>query len=243
VIVLLWLLIAACSETAGPATEEPLPPVADPPEMVEAREKMVEEQVKRIGVTAVRVLEAFRRVPRHAFLPEGLWSAAYHDRALRRPDGETITAPDLSGAMLQTLELSAESRVLECGTRSGWLTALLAAAAGEVFTVDARPDASRKARRTLASLSIDNVHFRVGDPLLGCPEEGPFDAIVVNGAVPHVPRNLYESLAQGGRIVAPVGVPGENQTLIVVEQGDPEPRKTRAVLSVRFGLLARPATD
>ena len=233
------LLLLACSGSE-PVEPAPLAPVEDPPELAAARARMVDEQVARIGVTSSLVLQAFRSVPRHAFLPESLWEVAYDDRAVTRPDGETITAPDLSGAMLQSLMLGPESRVLECGTRSGWLTALLAGVAAEVFTVDARPEATGGAIRTLNRLSIKNVRYRTADPILGWPEEGPFDAIVVNGLVPHVPVTLYESLVPGGRIVAPVGDPGRTQTLILSVRGETEPLKTRSILAVRFGMLARP---
>jgi protein-L-isoaspartate(D-aspartate) O-methyltransferase len=203
---------------------------------------MVKDQIARIGVTDERVLDSFRHVHRHRFLSPGLWSMAYEDRAVRRPDGETLTAPDLTGVMLQSLALTEGARVLECGTRSGWLTALLAHMVGTkglVCTIDARAPSTERARKMVRDeLGFRNVRFLTADPVRGYPEEILFDAVVVNGVVEHIPVNLYLSLRPGGRIVAPVGRPGEPQSLILAIRGDGEPRATRPILTVRFGRLA-----
>ena len=238
---ILIVLAAACGDAppggVAPFAPAPLPPPS--PERDAAIERMIEAQIRPMGVKSERVIAAFRRVTRDAFLPPGLRPLAFEDRAVRRPDGEAVTAPDLAGAMLETLALGPDSRILECGTRSGWLTALLAVAGGEVFTIDARPEATAGAQAALGLLGIGNVRFRVGDPAAGWPEESPFDAVVVNGAVPHIPRALYEMLVTGGRILAPVGAPGEEQTLVLSVKGGPEPLETRAILTVRFGALPR----
>jgi protein-L-isoaspartate(D-aspartate) O-methyltransferase len=226
----LILLLLACSDP--PATA----PVLD---LDAARERLIDGPVRRMVGDDDRVIEAFRRVHRHRFLPEEMWGEAYEDRALRRPDGETVTAPDLTAGILTTLELTEDAKVLECGTRSGWLTALLATLSGEVFTVDARPDVSERAAALLGELGLSNVRYRVGDPHLGWPEEAPFDAVVINGVVPHIPKDLYRMLVPGGRILAPVGRPGERQSLILSVRGEEEPQKTRAVLTVRFVPLSR----
>jgi protein-L-isoaspartate(D-aspartate) O-methyltransferase len=193
--------------------------------------------VAKIGVTDPRVLDLLRAVDRRVFLPPDLWPRAWDDGAIPRPDGETVSAVDLTAAMLAALELEPGSRVLECGTRSGWLTALLARAAGRVFTVDARPEATEGARRVLALLGIGNVAFRTGDPEAGWPGETAFDGVVVNGRVEHIPRALYGALKPGGRILAPVGPAGAAQTLILSVRGEGEPASTRALLSVRFAPL------
>jgi len=242
------LILAGCGEarpavgsdvdsTTESAEEAPSGPIPDPPELRAARARMVDTQIRKIGVTSDRILDAMLAMPRHAFLPEESWGAAYDDRSVRRPDGESVTAPDLTGAMLQTLDIADGARVLECGTRSGWITALLASQAAEVLTIDARPEFIEKARNLLARMEIRNVRFRVGDPCAGWPEEGPFDAIVLTGAVPHIPKALYAMLADGGSLLAPVGYPGETQTLIHVVKGNAEPKSTRAILSVRFRAL------
>jgi protein-L-isoaspartate(D-aspartate) O-methyltransferase len=204
---------------------------------------MIEEQVRRIGVTSERVVAAMREIDREAFLPPALRPRTWREHAIKRPDGETITAPDLTAAMLQSLDLGPDDLVLECGTRSGWLTALLARLAGRVLTVDARPEATAGARRVHRLLGIENVEYRTADPLAPWPGKGPFDAVVVNGAVPAVPVELYRLLEPGGRLLAPVGVPPESQVLILTVRGDDTPQLTRPVLTVRFGKLARGASE
>jgi len=210
---------------------------ADPPpgdRLAAARARLVDEVVAPRGVSDPRALHALRTVPRHLFLPEDRWDVAYEDRAVRRPDGRTVTAPALSAYMLEKLALDPDSRVLECGTRTGWFTALLATAAGEVVTIDAREEVSTDARATLGRLSIGGVDFRVGDPAAGAPDAAPFDAIVLNGHVRHVPRALYAQLRPGGRLLAPVGVAGKPQTLILVVKGAGGPERTEALIAVRF---------
>ncbi|MCU0726077.1 MAG: protein-L-isoaspartate O-methyltransferase [Planctomycetes bacterium] len=234
------VLAAACAPSAPPAAPAvfgPVPPGPETTEIREARERLIAGPVAKIGVTDPRVLDTLRSVDRRVFLPPELWPRAWEDGALRRPDGETLTAVDLAAAMLAALEISPDSKVLECGTRSGWLTALLARAAKRVFTVAARPETTRAARRGLCLLGVGNVSFRTGDPGAGWPEEAPFDAVLVNGRVDHVPRALYAALRPGGRILAPVGPAGGSQTLVLSIRGDTEPRSTRALLSVRFAPL------
>lgn len=241
--ILLALLAACGGDPATAPAEPPPPPVAaapDTPALAAAREKMIEEQVLPMGVADAAVLRALRTVPRHAFVPASLAPEAYADRALRRPDGEVLPAPGLTAATLAVLDLAPDARILECGTRTGWLTALLATVArdGRVVTVDARPRVQARARGVLAGLGIGNVEYVVADPL-AAPAGGPFDAIVVNGVVPHLPKALYAALVPGGRLLAPVGEPAEPQTLILTVRGTETPRETRPILSVRFGPLPR----
>jgi protein-L-isoaspartate(D-aspartate) O-methyltransferase len=224
------LLSVACGS-------EPPIPTADGPALAAAREKMIEETFPARGIDSTIVYAAFRRVPRAAFLPPDLRPRAWEDRAFARPDGETITAPFLSAAMLQSLSVEKGSRVLECGTRSGWFTALLAATGASVTTVAPRVTTIEGARRRIDALGLRGVTFRIGDPLSA--PDGEFDAIVVNGAVRHIPRALYARLAPGGRILAPIGEPTEVQTLVLAVRGQGEPRSTRALLPVRFGALRR----
>jgi len=230
------LLLAVLCVACGRA--EPVP-VADGPALAAARERLLAERFVPRGIDSEVVFAAFRRVPRAAFLPEELRDRAWEDRAFSRPDGETVTAPFLSAAMLQSLRIGPGSRVLECGTRTGWFTALLAATGARVVTVDPRPAASRRAKTVLDALGLAGVEFRTGDPLAPPPGDEAFDAIVVNGAVRHIPRGLYRRLTPGGRIVAPIGEPGEVQSLIRSVRGEGEPEETRALLTVRFGPLRR----
>jgi protein-L-isoaspartate(D-aspartate) O-methyltransferase len=243
-LVLLVLLAAACDAPPGAGTAEqvgfvPVPLTPETPGKTAARERMIEEQVRRIGVDSERVIAAMSSIDREAFLPPALRPQTFEDHAIERPDGETITAPDLTAAMLHSLDLAPGDLVLECGTRSGWLTALLSRLAGRVLTIDARRPATEGARRVISMLGIDNVEFRTGDPLKGWQEKGPFDAIVVNGAVPAAPVVLYRALKPGGRLLVPVGVPPDSQVLILTIRGDETPRETRPVLTVRFAELAR----
>jgi len=241
---LLALLAISCGDSGAVQSPEPVgfiptPLTPETPEKTAARERMIEEQVRRIGVHSERIIQVMSTLDREAFLPPDLRPRALLEHAIRRPDGETITAPDLTAAMLQSLELSPSDLVLECGTRSGWLTALLAGLADRVLTIDARRPATEGAKRVLDMLGIDNVEYRTGDPLEGWSGEGPFDAIVVNGAVPATPIQLYRALKPGGRLLVPVGVPPESQVLILTVRGEETPLKTRPVLTVRFGNLAR----
>lgn len=243
-LILLTLFVTACGGPAeidsnGPVGFFPTPLTPETPEKTAARERMIEEQVRRIGVKSERVIAVMSSLDREGFLPPDLRPQTLLEHAIKRPDGETITAPDLTAAMLSSLDLSPTDLVLECGTRSGWLTALLARLAGRVLTVDARRPATEGAKRVLDMLGIDNAEFRTGDPMAGWPEEGPFDAIVVNGALPAAPINLYRALKPGGRLLVPVGVPPEPQVLILTVRGEETPRQTRPVLTVRFANLAR----
>ena len=244
-LILLALICVSCGDPVEPVTPEiigfvPSPLTPETPEKTAARDRMIETQVRRIGVDSERVIAVMSVLDREAFLPPALRPRALLEHAIKRTDGETITAPDLTAAMLQSLELTPDDLVLECGTRSGWLTALLARLAGRVLTVDARPEATEGAKRVHEMLGITNIEYRTADPLSDWPGEGPFDAVVVNGAVPAAPVELYRALRPGGRLLVPVGVPPERQVLILTVRGGETPRETRPVLTVRFGKLARP---
>ncbi len=235
-------VLAACGDAPAPAPPAtagfvPVPPPPATAEVLAARDALLAGPVARLGVSEPPILGALRATDRRLFLPPAQWPRAWEDGAVERPDGETVAAVDLTAAVLRALALRPGDRVLECGTRSGWLTALLAALAEEVFTVDSRPEAIAGARRCLELAGRLNVRFREGDPAAGWPEEGPFDAIVVNGRVPHIPRGLYETLVPGGRILAPVGDAGAPQTLILSVRGEDSPRETRPVLTVRYAPL------
>ena len=157
-------LLVALFLAAACGSEPPIPR-ADGPALADAREKLIEESFRPRGIDSEVVFAAFRRVPRAAFLPPDLRPRAWENRAFARPDGETVTAPFLSAAMLQSLAIREGSRVLECGTRSGWFTALLAATGASVTTIDPRATAIEDARRRLTALGLEGVTFRIGDPL------------------------------------------------------------------------------
>ncbi|MGB7913028.1 MAG: protein-L-isoaspartate(D-aspartate) O-methyltransferase [Desulfobaccales bacterium] len=182
-----------------------------------ARERMVAEQIRARGVADPRVLAALRRVPRHRFIPEHLWSQAYADYPLPIGEDQTISQPYIVALMTEILELKETDRVLEVGTGSGYQAAILAELAAQVFSIDRKGGLADYARSILESLGYRNIRIRVGDGTLGWPEEAPFDGIIVTAGAPQVPRPLVEQLARGGRLVIPVG-DAFTQTLTCVRQ-------------------------
>ena len=184
-----------------------------------ARDRMVDKQIRSRGVKAPRVLDAMRAVPRHCFVPEGLIDSAYEDHPLNIGSGQTISQPYIVALMTELLNLQPGDRVLEIGTGSGYQTAVLATLAGVVTSVERLEELADAARGRLAGLGYDNVQVHRSDGTLGFPEEAPYDAIVVTAAAPHVPEALTEQLADGGRLVCPVG-PRMTQRLVrIVRRG------------------------
>jgi len=169
-----------------------------------ARRELLAE-LRALGIRDERVLSAMERVPRHLFVPPELVPYAYEDRPLPIGAGQTISQPYIVALSTQALELSPQDRVLEIGTGSGYQAAVLAELAGEVYTVERLPELSQAARERLERLGYRNLHFRVGDGTKGWPDEAPFDAILVTAAAPKVPQSLVEQLAEGGRLVIPIG--------------------------------------
>lgn len=176
---------------------------------------MVEDQLKRRGIRDGRVLEVMSKVPRHTFVPEGHRSASYEDRPLPIGEGQTISQPYMVAIMTQSLELKGEDRVLEIGTGSGYQTAILAELAKEVCTIERIPLLLQRAQSTLEHLGYENIFFRIGDGTKGWPEKAPFDGIIVTAGAPEIPQTLLVQLAEGGRLVIPVG-PRYTQTLYKV---------------------------
>lgn len=170
-----------------------------------ARERMVETQIKARGIKDERVLKAMLKVPRHLFVPPSLRDQAYGDFPLPIGEGQTISQPYIVALMTEALELKGKERVLEIGTGSGYQTAILAELATWVYTIERYSSLQEKAKAILFELGYKNISFRVGDGTLGWPEASPFDAIIVTAAAPQIPSPLIEQLADGGRIVIPVG--------------------------------------
>lgn len=192
-----------------------------------------------IEVTDPDVLAAIERVPRHRFVPEHLHEHAYDDRPLPIGQGQTISQPFVVALMTQALHLTPESKVLEIGTGSGYQAAILAELADEVYTVEVRPELQERARRILDALGYANIHYRVGDGWMGWPEEAPFDAIIVTAAAPEWPQALIRQLAEGGRMVIPVGENDWNQTLWLLTKLDDSLIK-ESLGPVRFVPLIKP---
>ena len=173
--------------------------------LAEARQWMVESQIRRRGVTDSRVLAALGKVPRHRFVPQHLWDQAYNDYPLPIGEDQTISQPYIVALMTEALELTGQEKVLELGTGSGYQAAILAELAAQVFTIERLSSLAHVAERTLAGLGYTNVMVLVTDGTLGWPEEAPFDAILVTAGSPQVPPPLVEQLAMEGRLVIPVG--------------------------------------
>lgn len=181
----------------------------------------------RRGIRDESVLAAIASVPREQFVPERLRRQAYADRALPIGSGQTISQPFMVATMLEALALEG-GRVLDVGTGSGYQAALLAKLADEVVTIERVPELAQAARQRLTGMGYVNVHVVVGDGTLGVPERAPYDGIVVAAAAPAVPEALYGQLAEGGRIVVPVGSRRE-QWLEIVERGPDGPERLRTV--------------
>lgn len=206
------------------------------------RERMVAEQIAtaRRGVRDPRVLEAMRRVPRHAFVPAALQAEAYADRPLPIGFEQTISQPYVVAFMTEQLALQPGERVLEIGTGSGYQAAVLAVLAHEVRSIEIVPELAERASRDLARLGYTNVFVRAGDGYQGWPEAAPFDAIIVTCAPDHVPRPLVDQLREGGRMIIPVGDQG-SQSLHVLRKAGGRVEE-RAVLPVRFVPMTGPHT-
>jgi protein-L-isoaspartate(D-aspartate) O-methyltransferase len=183
----------------------------------QARQEMVETQIRKRHITDNRVLECLERVPRHEFVPAEFRERAYEDGPLPIGDGQTISQPYIVAAMSAALRLQGDERVLEIGTGFGYQAAVLACMAREVFTVEFRAELATEAAERLARLGYENVHVHCGDGTLGLPEFAPYDAILVAAAAPSVPAPLIAQLADGGRLVVPVGGV-ESQDLRLIER-------------------------
>jgi protein-L-isoaspartate(D-aspartate) O-methyltransferase len=166
-------------------------------------------------ITDARVLEAMGRVPRERFIDPDLEPYAYADRPLPIGHGQTISQPRIVGMMLQELRLKGEERVLDLGSGSGYQTAILAELVKEVIAVELIPELVERSRRVLLDLGYKNVIVHQATDVLGWPDEGPYDAIVVAAASPRIPMSLVEQLAAGGRMIIPVGERGQQELMLV----------------------------
>jgi len=176
---------------------------------------MIQEQLVKRGLTDPLVLDAMGRVPRHLFVEESLRDRAYDDGPLPIGEDQTISQPYMIALMAETLKLAEGEKVLEVGTGSGYLSAVLAEQGVQVCSVEISARLAERARITLHALGYDNVTVQVGDGTLGWSAEAPFDAIVVGAAAPCLPRPLLNQLRLGGRLVVPMGEE-ELQTLVRV---------------------------
>ncbi len=184
---------------------------------------MVRAQLADRGIRDVHVLDAMRKVPRHEFVPESLRPDAYEDHPLPIGEGQTISQPYIVAAMLEHLAFQAGDqsgeRVLEVGTGSGYVTALLSLLCAEVYSVERLEPLAVLAETTLQRLEYRNVKIKVGDGSQGWPEYAPFDAILVSAATPEMPHALFAQLREGGRMMVPIGPPSSQELQLVRKVG------------------------
>jgi len=196
----IWCLgVSLCLFSGCPAQKRAVTPEE------KLREDMVTRQIELRGVTNGKVLAAMRKVPRHVFVPPPYSSLAYEDTPLPIGEGQTISQPYIVGYMTEVLALNPADKALEIGTGSGYQAAILAEICDSVFTVEIYESLAGRARRVLDSLGYRNIRVRQGDGYNGWPEHAPFDAILVTCAPAEVPPALEEQLAEGGRMIIPVG--------------------------------------
>ncbi len=184
------------------------------------RHSMVEDQLRRRGLTDERLLRAFERVPRHLFVSPKLQRAAYDDMPLPIGYDQTISQPYIVGLMIAWLNLDGDERVLEIGTGSGYQAALLGQMAAEVHTVELVPQLGAEAARLLSELGYDNVHVHIGDGTLGWPDAAPYQGIIGAAAAPQVPPPLLVQLSEGGRLVLPVATDHQQLLKVFIRQAN-----------------------
>jgi len=166
---------------------------------------MVETQIESRAICDENVLNAMKKIPRHRFVDSHFGAAAYGDWPLPIGEGQTISQPYIVALMTELLCVGSSSRILEIGTGSGYQAAVLAEIVEKVYTIEIVPSLSQKAQKTLDGLGYGNVKFKIGDGFLGWPEYAPYDGILVTCAPTEIPQPLLDQLADGGRLVIPVG--------------------------------------
>jgi len=169
------------------------------------RARMVDVQLRQRGIRDQRLLTAMAGVPRENFIAPELSKGAYADGPIPIGEGQTVSQPYMVAAMVEALQTQPTDRVLEVGTGTGYEGAILGELVAEVWTIERHPQLAAKAEKILAGMGYSNVHVICGDGSLGLPQHAPFDKIIVAAAAPRVPPSLVAQLAEGGRLVVPVG--------------------------------------
>lgn len=178
------------------------------------RRRMVAE-IEGQGIRDERVLEAFRHIPRHLFVPEDVADIAYENHPVAIGQGQTISQPYMVACMTQALELKGGEKVLEVGSGSGYQTAVLKALNADVYSIERLPELADRARENVERAGFPGVHYRVGDGSRGWAEAAPFDRVIVTAGAPTMPVSLVEQLREGGMMVIPVGGEEEQELLRV----------------------------
>jgi protein-L-isoaspartate(D-aspartate) O-methyltransferase len=184
---------------------------------------------RRRGIRDRRLLEAIASVPREGFVPPAQGSRAYSDQPIPIGHDQVTTQPSLVAAMVEALQLEGEESVLEVGTGLGWQTALLAQLARRVFSIERFADLAEEARRNLERQGIRNAEVVVGDGTAGLPDQAPFDAILVSAAFTDVPEPLAAQLRDGGRLVQPIGLGGNDQVTLFERRGEALERRASVI--------------
>ena len=198
------------------------------------REAMVERQIESRGIRDPKILEAFRSVPREEFLSKEYADLAYGDHPLPIESGQTISQPYIVALMIEAAEIKPGDTVLEVGAGSGYAAAIIGCIASKVVAIERHEDLARVASERIDRLGYDNVEIVEGDGTKGWPDKAPFDAILAAASGSHVPPAWVEQLADGGRIVMPVGDPGWVQKLLKVTKGPAGKLITEDLGGVRF---------
>ena len=216
---ILIILVVACKSTGPDPNQETVEitntiAVEEQDETYLAdRERMVENQISRRGVEDPTVLAAMESVPRQLFVPEEFVSQAYNDHPLPIGYGQTISQPYIVALMTEALDLKTGDRVLEVGTGSGYQAAVLAELNIEVYSIEIIPELALSAASRLEDLGYSNIQLLTADGYFGWEDQAPFDAIIVTAAPDHLPQPLIQQLAEGGRMIIPIGPIGAVQTL------------------------------
>lgn len=202
-------------------------------EFYEERVKMVDQQIKKRGITDKKILEAFKSVPRHEFVPVEYRDLAYSDRPLPIGNDQTISQPYIIAAMLAKLSLNPDSRVLEVGSGCGYLLAILSQIVEKVYGIERQSELVKSSRSRITRLGYDNVEIKYGDGKLGWAEKSPFDGIVVSAATSQPPEQLLEQLNEGGRMMIPLGN-SFSQRLVLYQKSKTGQIDTKEFEPVRF---------
>jgi protein-L-isoaspartate(D-aspartate) O-methyltransferase len=244
-LVLLAVGVLGCGPAAPTATLAPPPPPGDTPvdetaadPYVEARQRMVQHQLRGRDITNEAVLAAMAQVPRHEFVPTDYLSEAYGDYPLPIGYGQTISQPYIVAVMTELVDIQPGEKVLEIGAGSGYQAAILAQLTDQVYTIEIIPELAQTAQDTFSRLGYTQIVAKQADGYGGWEDYAPFDAILVTAAPDHVPQPLVNQLADGGKMVIPIGPPGGYQSLWLLErQGDEVTRTNWG--GVRFVPLTR----
>jgi len=206
---------------------------------IEQRLQDVEPLLATEGGLRSDILDAMRNIDRAEFVPDAQRTHADQDRPLPIGHGQTVSQPTLVAIMTHLLVLRYRDKVLEIGTGCGYQTAILAALVHKLYTIELTPELAHDARSRLLRMGLDNIRFRIGDGHRGWPEAAPFDKIIVTAAAERTPRALLDQLADGGRLLIPLGRHGDLQKLTIVDKSGAGATSVRAVLDVRFVPLRR----